>query len=120
MATESLVNSWSIQDVEDGILVRVLYREVDARTGLLLVDELFELTQQRDRANLYLDFGEVELLSSAVLAHLLILDRTLKETGRHLTIFSLNPFVRGLLQVSRLTNLLDVRAIPLPRPVSHA
>jgi len=115
MSLDALARLWAVQDVDDGVLVRVLYHDLDARTALLLIDELFELVQESGRPNLYLDFGEVDHLSSAVLNQLLVLDRTLRDAGGHLSLFSFNPCVREMLRATRLTDLLDVRAIPLPR-----
>ncbi len=114
MSLHSLSSRWEVRQVDDGTLVRVLDHGLDARTALLLCDELFELVEASGRPNLYLDLGAVVTLSSAVLAQLLALDRTLADAGGHLALFSCNACLRELLQATHLTNLLDVRVIPLP------
>ncbi len=118
MSREHVSVPWEVHGVEDGTLVRVLLHDLDSRTALLLVDELYELVQASGRPNLFLDFGEVEYLSSTVLTQLIVLDRTLHDGGGQLSLFSVNPYVRELLCTTHLIDLLDVRAIPLPRAFS--
>ncbi len=108
-------HAWEVQEVADGILVKVTHRDLDAGTAMLLFDDLLELAQERGRHNLYLDCGLVEFLSSAVLGRLMLLDRKLRDAGGRLTLFSLNPQLKELLQFSRLSDFLDIRGIPLPR-----
>jgi anti-sigma B factor antagonist len=115
MALQFLSAAWEVQDVEDGIMVKVTHRDLDAGTAVLLFDDLLELAQESGQPHLYLDFGAVESLSSAVLGRLILLDRRLRDAGGRLTLFSLNPQVKELLYCCHLTDLLDVRGIPLPR-----
>jgi anti-anti-sigma factor len=114
MALHFLSHSWKVRDIADGTLVTITYKDLDENTALLLVDELYELVQESGRPNLYLDFGKVGAISSTVLAQLLVLDRTLREIGGQLALFSLTPGVHDALQASQLANLLDVHGIPLP------
>jgi anti-anti-sigma factor len=115
MSQYVLSHAWEVLDAEDGLLVKVTPRDLDESTAMLLFDDLRELVQERGRANLYLDFGAVHLLSSAVLGRIILLDRKLRDAGGRLSLFNLNPPLRELLVFSRLTDILDVRAIPLPR-----
>jgi anti-anti-sigma factor len=82
---------------------------------MLLFDDLLELAQETGRPNLYLDFGAVESMSSAVLGRVILLHRKLRNAGGRLSLFSLNPPLKELLDMSLLTDVLDVRGIPLPR-----
>jgi anti-sigma B factor antagonist len=111
----SLAHAWEVTDAEDGILVKVTPRNLDDGTAMLLFDDLRELIQERGRANLYLDFSAVHFLSSGVLGRIILLDRKLRDVGGRLSLFNLNPPIHELLQFSRLTDILDVRAIPLPQ-----
>ena len=114
MSLHALSQPWEVRDIEDGTLVRFTHRDLDAGTARLLFDTLFELAQERGRPVLYLDFGLVAFLSSAVLGRLLVLDRKLRDAGGSVALFSLRPPVREVLEAARLTDLLDVRGIPLP------
>jgi anti-anti-sigma factor len=114
MSLYSLAHAWEVTEVEDGILVKVTPRDLDDGTAMLLFDDLRELVQERGRPNLYLDFGAVHSLSSAVLGRVILLDRKLRDGGGRLSLFNLNPPLQELLQFSRLTDILDIRAIPLP------
>jgi anti-anti-sigma factor len=115
MALHFLSRPWQIQDVEDGIRVTVTARELHAGTAVLAVDELFELTHECGQPNLYLDFSDVQSLSSEVFAQLVVLDRQLRRSGGRLALFNLNPALLNILQTSTLAELLDVHGIPLPR-----
>jgi anti-anti-sigma factor len=120
MSLGSLSTAWVVFDVDDGVLVKLLCQDLDARVGLLLIDELFELAEKSGQHNLYVDFADVAHVSSAALAQLVVLDRALRDFGRHLSLFSLDPSVRELFQATQLTNLLDIHAIPLPRTAAPA
>ncbi len=114
VTVHSLSYYCDIQPVEDGILVRVRSRSLNAGAIVLLMDDLAEAVQAGGRTNLYLDLREVEFLSSEVFAQLVILDRQLRDAGGRLGLFNLNSLMQELLQASCLTGLLDVHAIALP------
>jgi anti-anti-sigma factor len=115
MTHHSLSRPWELREVDDGLLVKVTHRDLDAGMAMLLFDDLLELAQETGRPNLYLDFGAVESMSSAVLGRVILLHRKLRNAGGRLSLFSLNPPLKELLDMSLLTDVLDVRGIPLPR-----
>jgi anti-sigma B factor antagonist len=116
MVLQSQSQAWEVQELDDGTLVKVTHRDLDAGTAMLLFDDLLELAHESCHPNLFLDFGGVDYLSSAVLGRLILLDRRLRDAGGRLSLFSLNPQVKELLYSCRFDDLLDVRGIPLPRP----
>jgi anti-anti-sigma factor len=117
MTVRSLSYSYDMRQIEDGILVRVRSKSLNAGASVLLMDDLAEAAQQSGLASLYLDLREVEFLSSEMFAQLVVLDRQLRNAGGRLALFNLNPLMQDLLQASCLTGLLDVRAIALPEEV---
>ncbi len=117
MPLRSLSQPWEVRFVEDGTLVKVTHHDLDVGSAILLFDALLELAIESGQPHLFLDFGSVEYMTSAVLGRLIVLDRKLRDAGGSMSIFSLRPQVAELLEISHLTTLLDVRGIPLPRRV---
>jgi anti-anti-sigma regulatory factor len=86
-----------VQEIADGILVKIGYRDLDVKTLSVLADELYGLALESDRPTLYLDFSEVQYVPSVVAGKLFALGRKLQEIGGHLILCNLNPVVRELL-----------------------
>ncbi len=107
---------WDVREVADGLLVRVRLRDLDAGAAMLLFDSLLHLARERGRQALYLDCGAVEFISSAVLGRLVLLHRKVQDDGGQLSLFNLTPLVAEVLKASLLTDLLDVRGVPLSPP----
>jgi anti-anti-sigma factor len=98
MSLYTLSHLWEVEDVEDGISVRLTPRDLDVHTLSILADELTELALESGRPNLYLDFGRVNLLTSVVIGKLFAVDRRLREAGGRLVLCRLDPAVRGVFQ----------------------
>ena len=81
MSLYTLSHLWEVEDVEDGIAVRLTPRDLDVETLAILADELTELALESGRPKLYLDFGRVNLLTSVVIGKLFAVDRRLREAG---------------------------------------
>ncbi len=101
--------------VPGGQLVRFTCRTLDETNAQNLAAPLLALAPAHGAGSLYLDLGAVELLSSAVLGQLIVLHRRLRDAGGQLSLFNLQPLVCAVLKMSLLTDLLDIRVIPLPR-----
>ncbi len=71
--------------------------------------ELAALMQARDRPHLWLELGDVDLLSSAALGMLVGLNRRARAAGARLTLAAPTPHVREVLAVTRLDRVLDVQ-----------
>jgi anti-anti-sigma factor len=56
-----------------------------------------------------LDFGAVEYIESRELGALVVLNRKVREAGGRLALVNVRPFVAGVLEVTRLDTILDVR-----------
>jgi len=105
---------WHLEPAQDGTLVRFTCPALDETNAANLAAQLAELGRQRRSVNLYLDLSAVDVLSSAVLGQLIVLHRRLRDANGGLSLFNLRPGVAALLKMSLLTELLDVRVIPLP------
>jgi anti-anti-sigma factor len=57
----------------------------------------------------YLDLSNVQLVCSLGLGRLIALHNKVQSRGGHLTLFNVNELVFRILDVSRLTQVLDVR-----------
>jgi anti-anti-sigma regulatory factor len=75
----------------------------------LLRDRLLALADGPGPGTLYLDFGNVESLSSRVLGALIAMRQRLKAAGRRLTVGNVAPAVYVVFDRMQLTVLLDVR-----------
>ena len=84
MSLYTLSHLWEVEDVEDGISVRLTPRDLDVQTLSILADELTEIALESGRPNLYLDFGRVNLLTSVVIGKLFAVNRRLREAGGRL------------------------------------
>ena len=101
MSLHILSHPWEVQEVEDGILVKITPQDLDVQTIAILTDELFELAQESGQRTLYLDFREVDLVPSILIGKLFALDRNLREVEGCLVLCNLNPVLTELLQVER-------------------
>jgi anti-anti-sigma factor len=111
MAFHFCAHSWEVRDLEDGTVVTISNRDLDRETIAVLVDELLELVMESGQANLYLDFERIGLISSVVIAKMLLLDTKLREHGGRLILLNVNPSNYRLFQAARLTDALDIRTL---------
>jgi anti-anti-sigma factor len=96
MSFHLLSHPWEVQETENGTLVEITHRDLDVQTVSILTDELFELAQDSNGSNLYLDFEDVRFLASVVPGKLFALNRRLRETAKHLVLCNLNPALTQL------------------------
>lgn len=103
------LQSWEVKEVMDGTMVTLTAPESNPIALARMVDELWDLVQASQRPNLYIDFETVKMLASVVLGKLIALDKKLREGGGKLILVNLDPFLYKTFQVTRLTELLDIR-----------
>jgi anti-sigma B factor antagonist len=72
-------------------------------------DRLLAIALAPGHAQLVLDFGNVEYISSAAIGTLVVLRRKLLASGRHLTLRNMRPAVHEVFTISKLDELLDVQ-----------
>jgi len=97
MSLYLLSHAWQVEDVADGIVVRVSRRDLDEETQALLSDELYELTLESGQAKLYLDLGELHSLPGGVVDKIYALNRRMRERNGKLVLCGLKPAVREML-----------------------
>ena len=99
-------------------LVRVACRHVDEAAAGGLAAQLLTLAATCGAEPFYLHLGEVEFFTSALLGKLVLLNRILRERGSRLCLLAVRPLVYQMFEAARLTDLLDIRGVPLPAPVA--
>src|SRR5215472_10429454 len=82
---------------------------LDEETLDRIHDQLLALAEEPSEADLLLDFGNVEYLSSTALGTLVSLHKKLLARGRHLTVGNLSPQVHEVFAATRLDKFLDLR-----------
>jgi anti-anti-sigma regulatory factor len=98
MSLYALAHPWVVQDVEDGVSVKLTHWDLDVHTLSILADELEELGRESGLSTLYLDFANVRVLTSVVVGKLFALQRRLRDLGVHLVLSNLNPALREIFQ----------------------
>jgi anti-anti-sigma regulatory factor len=94
MSMHFVSHPWQVQDVEDGIIVKLTEQDLDSA----MVDELLDLALESGRPNLCLDLLEVRAISGTVAAKLFSLDRRLRRAGSRLVLCNLAPLLCEALQ----------------------
>ncbi len=82
---------------------------LDDETIRTLGPDLDRLADQPGQAELRLDFGRVEYLSSAGLGKLVSVNKRVTAAGGRLVLTDLAPHLFELFQITRLDTILDVR-----------
>ena len=100
MSLYVLCHPWEVQEIEDGIVVKLTQRDLDVQTVSILADELLELALESGMSRLHLDFAKVTILTSLVLGKLTALDRRLRETGGRLVLCNLTPGLQRVFQAA--------------------
>ena len=96
-------------EVGDVTVVRFVDRKIlDTASIQELGDELFSLVEKDSPKNLLLDFAQVEFLSSAALNKLILLDRSVKQSGGRLKLCSLRPEIQEVFLITRLNQVFEI------------
>jgi anti-anti-sigma factor len=101
MSLHVLSHPWEVREVEDGTLVTITRKDLDAATASVLAGELFDLARESGAPTLYLDLGQVSCLPSVVCGKLFALNRKLHEAGGRLVLLNLSPAVQEMMQAEK-------------------
>jgi anti-sigma B factor antagonist len=71
--------------------------------------DLFSLVENLGRKKILLNFGNVELLSSAALGKLLTLHKKVKTAGGKLTLCNINEDLYEVFEITKFNKLLDIQ-----------
>jgi anti-anti-sigma factor len=83
---------------------------LDEETTDGIRDQLLALANEPSESDLLFDFGNVDYLSSMMLATLISLHKMLLERGRQMTVANLTPHVHEVFRVTGLDKFLDLRS----------
>jgi anti-anti-sigma factor len=93
---------------EADALIVAVRGEVDLHNSPELRAELFDLLGRTRARRLILDMGEVPYMDSSALAVLVEALKKLTKAGGKVVLFNLQPRVRGLIEIARLTTVLGI------------
>jgi len=110
MSFHFVSHPWQVQEMDDGILVKVSAQDLDGPTVSILVDELSDLSLAEGRPNIYLDFQEVRFIPNALIGELVALDEKLRQVGGRLVLQDVGPMIVESLQAAGVAELLGVTA----------
>ena len=102
-------HSWEVRDIEDGTIVKLRNRDLNADNVPALVDDLFVLVEESGRPNLYLDFADIGLAPSVAISKMVALTSRLDQQGGRLVILNVNPAMLEVLESLQLTDVLEIR-----------
>lgn len=100
----------------EATVVRITARRLDDSNVEVLGGRLSALAGEQGGAALRLDLDAVEYLTSEALGMFVGLNRRARAAGGALCLYNLRPCVYELFEVTRLTQVLDVRPKGLSRP----
>jgi len=98
-----------VEDVPDGLLVRLHAATLGRHNAHDLAEELVDVAFHRGGPNLYLDFREVLGVSEYVVLRLVVLHWKLQSMGDRLVLLNLRPEVYEAVRAARLADLLNIR-----------
>lgn len=97
-----------VQTREDALIARFT-REVSlcGEVAETVAERLVSFLSESSRP-LLVDFGNVQSLTSYMLGQLVMLNRKAEAAGKRFALFNLSPYVRQILEVSRLNLILSL------------
>jgi anti-anti-sigma regulatory factor len=95
MSLHILTHPWDVREAEDGLVVYLSPRDLDAATLAVLADELSQLALESGRPRLLLDLSAVHSLAEVALGKLRVLKRRLGREGVQMVLRHLDPELRG-------------------------
>lgn len=109
MAFHFCAHAWEVCDIENGTLVALSNRDLSTDAVAVLVDELYEIACEADHPNLCLDFERIGLVSSIVVAKMIVLDGQLREIGGRLRAIHVNPTLYDLFIRMGLDDVIEIQ-----------
>lgn len=103
------VERLDVREVGDITIVRFRDPRITEDRGIeQMARELFYLVETEGRKKLLLDFGSVDILSSAALGKLITLDKKARARGGELKLVGMGPTLAEIFAVTRLDRLFDI------------
>ena len=99
------------EDLGDVTVVTFTDKKIlDEQTIQVIGEQLTSLVEEVGRKKLLLNFGHVELLSSAALGKLVTLNRKIKDAGGKLVLCRINPNIYEVFEITKLNKLFNIKA----------
>ena len=95
--------------VDEGIVTVRLAGEIDSSTAPNLLGELQALIFTGAPRELVLDFRKVDFMDSAGIRVIIDIQKQLRESGALLVLEDVSPTTRQVLEITGLTNQLEMR-----------
>ncbi len=109
MAMHFCAHAWEVSDLDNGTLVALSNRDLTAEATSVLAEELFEIACESDHPNISLDFERIGLVSSVVVAKMVVLDGQLREIGGRLSVVNVNPTLYDLFVYMGLNEVIAIQ-----------
>jgi anti-anti-sigma factor len=95
----------------DVTVVHFAGRKVSLDEGSIGVirDRMFALADEPSESDVFLDFGNVEFLTSTALGTLVSLHKKLFSQGRNLTVGNVSPYLHQVFAITKLDTFLNLR-----------
>lgn len=102
--------NFTIEDMEDGVLVKVPERRLDAAQAIRFKDRLREIVG-RHGPRIVLDLGAVDFMDSSGLGAILAIRRSLPPTHR-IELAALTPNVDRVMRLTRMDTIFTIHEVP--------
>ena len=98
-----------IEEVGDVTIARFIDKKILDETNIQIIgNQLFGLVEEDGRANIVLDFSNVEYLSSAALGKLITMDKKVKAARGKLRLCSIRPEIYEVFTITKLNKLFKI------------
>lgn len=98
----------SMERTDGALFARVVPSKVTEREAGVIQNEIAAAAEPAGW-NVAVDLADVSLLASAGLGTLLTLNKSCRAGGGRLVVFNLRDDIRGMMKISRLDRVLDIR-----------
>lgn len=110
MAMQPRQRRLEVEDIGDITVVNFVdKRIIDSENIEIIGQQLMSLVDELGRTKLLLNFGNVELLSSAALGKLIILNRRVTEAGGKLVLCAIEKNIYEVFQITRLDTKFTIK-----------
>jgi len=109
MAFHFCTHPWEVRDVPNGIQVTLTRRDLDPSSVSSLVEDLYEVVLESGQRDLYLDFGEIQMMPSVIIGKVIALNAKLGERRGRVIVINLDPAVHDAFRAARVGDVLDLR-----------
>ena len=100
-----------LEDIDDVTVVNFTDRKIlDEQNIQAIGEQLFSLVDELGRRKILLNFSNVEYLSSAALAKLIILNKKVQEVDGRLILCNIDPQIYEVFEITKLNKLFNIHS----------